>query len=875
MCLAILAHRVEPGQFGGGNSNSFPDEGERPGLTSSTSIANLNISLPLESSFRAPQSQFSASVLFPRNDFSSYNLAANFSSDDINQLQRRGRRFSDASFARPETPDMLEDSSLSPQAWHPTLGHPLTLGQTGHTEEKTERSQWPGLPATAPAPFRKTATDEDKGIPLPQASSSSREDSPASSYVPSNGQNLSSTGLGILSPAEVLEPSVVGYPGPVFSETSYENSLAGGHPNSSGRPETESVISYLGASIASAPIRSRFHSRAADQVFDLADIDTRRLSEIDSLPQLFRTQSRSMSFVHDVESATAALGHVRRLLQQCLKQADVRNCAIWEDELLKILVKVARWPLPKVREGDAMDIRRYLKIKRIPGGTPADCEYVDGVVFTKSILNKNLPRVITNPRIMVFSYAFEFEHDETKMARLDSLRDSEKDSLRKLANAIIDHRPHIVLVGKGVSGLALDYLHKANIVVARNVKPSVLEFVARCTRAGIFNTYQHFPEATRPGRCHVFRADTIVHKLVPGKRKTLMRFEGCSPDLGASILLRGGDLETLSKIKKIMRFMALAVYSVRLEMCLFWDEHAAIPSAIDLARMREVPGDDKDPDTSESPAKVHESGYSTNSHEGAHRETAKLIKRALNPYITVILSTSPTVIFPPPHSLNRLRIDNSLVEDLHSRHRQERTITNSIEAQPQEILSAPAMVSRSGEPEAALQTSAALTRSLSEVSLLSVKPQSKSKALRISANLAEASQIAEAEARRDEHLVAWENRLARHQDDLAPNAHQQITVLETIICTTTLRACEGPRVRQRDFYCNNSDMTLRQYIEKTILASGQRCQSKGCDKPLLAHYTTYAHGQERLHIILEPYIYAKENEEVSLNRRVRTTCLRA
>jgi 1-phosphatidylinositol-3-phosphate 5-kinase len=608
------------------------------------------------------------------------------------------------------------------------------------------------------------------------------------------------------------------------------------------------------------------NSRAADQVFDLADIDTRRLSEVNYLPQLFRTQSRSMSFVNDVELAAAALAHVRRLLIQCLKHAEVPKAHIWEEELLRILVKVATYPLPKVKEGDSMDVRRYIKIKRVPGGTPADSEYVDGIVFTKSMLNKSLPTFISHPRIMVFNYAFEFEHDETKMARLDTLRDSEKDSLRKLANSIIDHRPHVVLVGKNVSGLALDYLHKANIVVARNVKPSVLEIVARCTRAGIFNTYQHFPETTRLGRCQVFRSDTIVHKLIPGKRKTLMRFEGCSRDLGGTVILRGGDVATLSKIKRIMHFMVLAVYSARLEMCLFWDEHAAIPPAIELSRLRDVrqDEDDSEPDISYFSAKNSDD----QPQDTAQKETDKLIKQALRPYTSTILSTSPTIIFPPPHSLERLRIDNDRIEELRTHHRQERTITHGSELQPQQTqtqqdsFAAPVTVSKGGEPEAALQTSAALTRSLSEVSLLSVKPQTKTKVLKISAELAEASQIAEAQKKRDEHLAIWEKRLARHQDDLDPAAHQHLSILETVICATTLKACDGPRLVRRYFYNKGSDLTLRQYVERTVLASSHRCPAKGCEKPMLAHYTTYAHGEQRLHMVLESYPFVRQNPEV-------------
>lgn len=832
ICVAILSHRSKNG------AHLSDSGGDRTGLPASSSVANLNISLPLQSSYRAGQSQYAGSSLFPRNDYSSYNLANTMGVDDFGTLQHRARRFSDVSLMRPATPDMWDDS-VSPRPVIASLGSPIRFSpQKAALGHPISSNTSPLVPATTPAPFRKTTADEDRALPehaLTKDESGDGEgeadgevDTEASDALyqrPTHALNgLQLNGLGIIDPATPLLPGspLQPFSAPGTNEGSHDGSGGGALGTSTGRPTTPSAMSFLVQPLGPSFVRSRLNSRAAEQVFDLADIDDNLLANPNYFDSLLRAHEQYSNLSTDINFHKVAIDHIRKLLRQCLHQASVKNPGSWEDVLLKLLIKVAKGPRPRVAEGDSMDVRRYIKIKRVPGGAPSDSEYISGTVFTKSILNKRLPRLLTNPRIMIFDYAFEFEQGETRMSRLDSLRDSERDSLRKLTNSVIDHRPHIVIVGKSVSGLALEYLHKAGIIVARNVKPSVLQAVARCTQAGIFDTYQFFPDNTRLGRCAVFRATTLVHKLIPGGRKTLLRFEGCNKELGATILLRGADIATLSKIKRIMRFMSLAAYSVRLELQLLWDEQASLASEVDFARIREFTEEDTQDITSDE-----EEGEDSEKHRMKQKETARIINRALAPYVTRILSTSPTVVFPAPHSLERLRQDNDTILKLRSHHKQERTITTAAQAYQDRLTeSAAPSVAKSGEPESALQTSAALTRSLSEVSLLSVKPQTRTRALELSAHLAEESQIQEAgksrstiifhagsadsdvmlDIRRNDHLVLWENRLARQKDDLAAASHQHLAVLQTVICQTTTRMCDGPKLVQRHYYREGSEI---------------------------------------------------------------------
>lgn len=60
--------------------------------------------------------------------------------------------------------------------------------------------------------------------------------------------------------------------------------------------------------------------------------------------------------------------------------------------------------------------------------------------------------------------------------------------------------------------------------------------------------------------------------------KTLMVLEGCAePQLGCCILLRGGSLQELIRLKRIVKFMLLACYNWKLEKAFLGDIEAVLP----------------------------------------------------------------------------------------------------------------------------------------------------------------------------------------------------------------------------------------------------------------------------------------------------------
>ena len=72
-----------------------------------------------------------------------------------------------------------------------------------------------------------------------------------------------------------------------------------------------------------------------------------------------------------------------------------------------------------------------------------------------------------------------------------------------------------------------------------------------------------------------------------GTTKTLAFFEGCPPQLGSTIVIRGGNMIELSKVKHILRFMIFVAYNSILEKAFIMDEFGT-PSGIENGKDDEM-----------------------------------------------------------------------------------------------------------------------------------------------------------------------------------------------------------------------------------------------------------------------------------------------
>jgi 1-phosphatidylinositol-3-phosphate 5-kinase len=598
------------------------------------------------------------------------------------------------------------------------------------------------------------------------------------------------------------------------------------------------------------------------------------------------------------------MSHLQLMLRQMLTKENIPNVLEWEDTLLKLALRIAReltFAAYPHRQGPDMDVRRYVKIKKIPGGAPKDSEYVDGAVITKNVSHKSMARSQRHPRVMLVTFPLEFSRIEGQYIPFGQIVRQEKEYMGNLVSRIAAYRPHVVLAEKFVSRLALDALAEQGIAVARSVKPSAIQFVARMTQADVFSSMDKLALEPRLGHCARFSIQTFDHPLIPGRRKTYMRFEGCTREMGCTIVLRGGDQETLRRIKHVTRFLTFIVRSLKLETHLWKDFVIALPA---------LPADAVPPNhtfhSDDNVPPFHHSYTSLESATMDHRGTeadlpdedteqlrlSRRIQKALDPYLTTFISVSATLRFSPPYALHRMKeLDDELIR---AKHAWEDEVVRREEKQPATPIQKPTLIPKLDDNDVSAQIESLsgpdfFTKPLcetppiedepgyfdykpsvasSQITLSAVLPASRTPieeplVLKTADDIALESRYSLVKWQHQEQQRVWEWYLRKNADDFVVEKYQCISLREYTLPIEEYghhAACFSPSLRYITYYGEN-DCTLGQFIELSIADTlswslnpkQPVCTGKGCNQPLARHCKIYVHNETKIFVAVEQW----------------------
>ncbi|XP_015188060.1 PREDICTED: 1-phosphatidylinositol 3-phosphate 5-kinase isoform X1 [Polistes dominula] len=265
--------------------------------------------------------------------------------------------------------------------------------------------------------------------------------------------------------------------------------------------------------------------------------------------------------------------HEDSLIKQLLNKEGLSQ--IWSEVILNIAHQIVDHVRPDLNHNaDDLDIRHYVQIKKCIGGSKDECEIVSGVVCTKNVAHRGMNAMIAHPKILLLQCGLMYQRVEGKLLSLEPVMMQENEYLGHTVARITALGPDIVLVHRSVSRLAQDRFRECGVTLILNVKLSVLERIARCTGANIVNTVDaHISARYMLGTCKKFYLRNFPNDK--NGIKTLMYFEGCAnAHLGTTILLRGGSLPELKKVKNVTSTMIFAAYSWRLEKSFLMDEFA-------------------------------------------------------------------------------------------------------------------------------------------------------------------------------------------------------------------------------------------------------------------------------------------------------------
>jgi len=197
-----------------------------------------------------------------------------------------------------------------------------------------------------------------------------------------------------------------------------------------------------------------------------------------------------------------------------------------------------------------VDIKRYAKVEKIPGGEITDSTVLKGVMFNKDTAHSKMRRRITNPRILLLDCPLEYKKGEsqtnveiTNTEDWNTMLRMEEEYVENMCMEIIAFKPDVVITEKGVSDLAQHYLAKANITAFRRLRKTDNNRVARATGATIVSRTDEIQEGDIGQRCGLFEMRKISDEW-------FCFLEECEDPKACTIILRGGSKDVLNEIER-------------------------------------------------------------------------------------------------------------------------------------------------------------------------------------------------------------------------------------------------------------------------------------------------------------------------------------
>lgn len=200
-----------------------------------------------------------------------------------------------------------------------------------------------------------------------------------------------------------------------------------------------------------------------------------------------------------------------------------------------------------------LDIKRYAKVEKIPGGALEESRVLEGVMVNKDIIHPKMRRVIKNPRIILLDSSLEYKKGESQtsmeMSKDTDMTDALQEEMNEIAalcNFILKWKPDVLVTEKGVSDLAQHFLLKEDVSVIRRVRKTDNNRIARVSGATIVNRAEELQESDVGTLCGLFEVSKIGDEY-------FTYFLECKKPKACTILLRGAS-------KDVNRFLIIRIH---------------------------------------------------------------------------------------------------------------------------------------------------------------------------------------------------------------------------------------------------------------------------------------------------------------------------
>ncbi|WOO82460.1 T-complex protein 1 subunit gamma [Vanrija pseudolonga] len=199
-----------------------------------------------------------------------------------------------------------------------------------------------------------------------------------------------------------------------------------------------------------------------------------------------------------------------------------------------------------------VDIKRYARVEKVPGGEIEDSRVLKGVMVNKDVTHPKMRRRIENPRIILLDCPLEYKKGESqtnieisKEADWNRVLQIEEEQIKSMCDKIIEFKPDIVFTEKGVSDLAQHYLLKADppITAIRRVRKSDNNRIARAVGATIVNRVDDLRDSDVGTGAGIFYVEKLGDEY-------FSFIDECKSPKACTILLRGPSKDILNEIDR-------------------------------------------------------------------------------------------------------------------------------------------------------------------------------------------------------------------------------------------------------------------------------------------------------------------------------------
>lgn len=239
-----------------------------------------------------------------------------------------------------------------------------------------------------------------------------------------------------------------------------------------------------------------------------------------------------------------------KIIMGCLRTKVVGN---WGMKACEIALNAVRKVQLNVNGRTEIDIKRYAKVEKIPGGSIEDSKVLDGVMLNKDVTHPKMRRYVKNPRIMLLDCNLEYKKGESqteieisKEEDFTKILQLEEKYIQEMCAEIIKFKPDVLFTEKGVSDLAQHYLVKANITAIRRVRKTDNNRIARACGATVVNRVDELKEEDIGTKAGLFKVEKI------GDEYFTYVIE-CEDPKACTILLRGASKDILSEVERSLQ----------------------------------------------------------------------------------------------------------------------------------------------------------------------------------------------------------------------------------------------------------------------------------------------------------------------------------